>query len=127
MGKNHDLALRNAHFAEMPAELQRRGVWETASQIGGGRFEGLFVKKRIEWSDEPDKNAAEFWSEKSQTEQEETDAESVSACVTKIFRFFLHDVLRLLKPFGCDVSDYSGEYCRDWRYDEAAEKPFPKT
>ena len=89
----------------MPTELQRRGVWKTASQIGGGRCEGLFVKKRIERCDEPDENTAEFWPEKSQTEQEEADAESVSACVAEIFRFFLHDVLRLLKPFSYDVSD----------------------
>ena len=81
------MALRDAHFAEMPAELQRRGVWETASQIGGDRFEGLFVKERVEWRDEPHENVAEFWSEKTQTELEETDAESVSACVTKIFAF----------------------------------------
>ena len=105
MGENHDLALRDALFAEMPAELYWRCVWKTATQVGGGRFEGLFVKKRIERGDEPDENTAEFGTEKSQTEQEETDAESVSACVAEIFRFFLHDVLRLLKPFGCDVSD----------------------
>jgi hypothetical protein len=77
----------------MPTELQRRGVGKTASQIGGGRGEGLFVKERIEWRDEPDENTAEFWPEKTQTEQEETDAESVSACVAEIFRFFLHGLL----------------------------------
>ena len=77
----------------MPTELHRRGVWKTAAQIGRGRFEGLFVKERVERSDEPNKNAAEFGSEKSQTEQEEADAESVSACVAEIFRFFLHDFL----------------------------------
>ena len=105
MGENHDLALRDALLAEMPAELQRRGVWKTAAQVGGGRFEGLLVKKRIERGDEPDENTTEFGTEKSQTEQEEADTESVSACVAEIFRFFLHDVLRLLKPFGCNVSD----------------------
>ena len=105
MSENHDLALRDTLLAEMPAELQWRGGWKTASQIGGGRFEGLFVKKRIERSDEPNENTAEFGAEKSQTEQEEADAESVSACVAEIFRFFLHDILRFLKPFGCNVSD----------------------
>ena len=93
VGENHDLALRNAHLAEMPTELQRRGVWKTAAQIGRSSFEGLFVKERVERSNEPDENTAEFWSEKTQTEQEEADAESVSACVAEIFRFFLHDFL----------------------------------
>ena len=105
MGENHDLALRDALLAEMPAEFQRGGIWKTASQVGSGRLEGVFVKKRIEWGDEPDENTAEFGAEKSQTEQEEADAESVPACVAEIFRFLLHDVLRFLKAFGDDVSD----------------------
>ena len=90
MGENHDLALRNTETAEMPAEFQRGGFGKTASQIGGGRLKGLFVKKRIEWGDEPDENTAELGAEKSQAEQEEADAESVSTCIAEIFRFFLH-------------------------------------
>ena len=93
MGENHDLALRNTHLAEMPTELQLRGVWKTAKQIGRGGFESLFVKKCVERRDEPHENTAEFRSEKPQTKQEEADAESVSACVAEIFRFFLHDFL----------------------------------